>query len=74
MQTETQSPDSSISLSNRDALTQVVRRMTGAPRQSEQLKGTLNRARGALKSTLASERVINEHLDAVNKAIAGGAA
>ena len=61
-------------MSNRELLAQTVRRMTGAPRQSEQLKGALNRARGALRSTLASDREFKEHIDAVNKAIAGGAA
>jgi diacylglycerol kinase len=61
-------------VTNRETLAQIVRRMTGAPRQSEQLKQALRYARGALKSSLASEREFQEHIDAVNKAIAGGAA
>lgn len=61
-------------MSQREELSQLVRRMTGAPRQSPQLKAVLNRARGALRSTLASEREFKEHVDSVNKAVAGGAA
>lgn len=60
--------------SARAKLSALVARMTGAPRQSESLKKSLRMARGALRSTLESERELNEHIDYVNKAIAGGAA
>lgn len=59
---------------HRAELTALVARMTGAPRQSEALKKALRMARGALKSTLASDSELKEHIDSVNRAIAGGAA
>ena len=60
---------------DRQQLTQqlgaLVSRMTGAPRQTEELKAALRRARGALRSTLASDRELKEHIDSVTKAITG---
>lgn len=51
----------------KENLQTLVQSLTGLPRQSEQLKQALRFARGALKSTLATEREFLQHIESINK-------
>ena len=54
-------------MTNREKLTALIAQLTGQKGQSELLKQALRYARGALKSTLASEREIAEHIDSLSR-------
>ena len=55
----------------RTALLELIARHTGVKNQSDQLKQALRYARGALKSTLATEREFESHLDTINRLLKG---
>ena len=51
----------------------LVEKHTGVKHQSENLKQALRYARGALKSTLATDKELKSHIETINRILALGA-
>ena len=49
---------------------ELIKKHTGQGKQSESLKQALRYARGAVKSTLGTEREYKDHIDTINRYIA----